>query len=187
MAVVHHFVTAPETVLYRKQSPNSHRHSDCALIIVHLQNQLNTTSLFHDMSSSMTKLSLNVTVASRRVKKQHDPEVAYIDWHDNTLKWCLCKIWLTTFVTRIKLSLSIIVMPSNLSDICKTRLEVIKLEFILKLKIKPDRWLLADTYFQTQNKAQWLAACWHNKQPIIGLYFETVLKFFNLRASIWKE
>ena len=49
---------------------------------------------------------------------------------------------------------------------------------------------------QTQNKAQWLAACGHvsassqslrtrvRKQPIIALYFEseTVLKFYNLEA-----
>ena len=48
-------------------------------------------------------------------------------------------------------------------------LEVIKLEFILKLKIKRNDCLLADT-------------C--RKQPIIVLYFEfeTVRKFYNLEA-----
>ena len=45
-------------------------------------------------------------------------------------------------------------------------LEVIKLKFILKLKITRNDWLFAD------------------KQPIIALYFEfkTVLKFYNLEA-----
>ena len=44
-------------------------------------------------------------------------------------------------------------------------LEVIKLEFILRLKIKRNDWLLADT-------------------PIIAIYFEfeTVLKFNNIEA-----
>ena len=47
--------------------------------------------------------------------------------------------------------------------------EVIKLEFILRLKIKRYDWLLA------------------NKQPIIALYFEfeNELKFYNLEA--WSE
>ena len=56
-------------------------------------------------------------------------------------------------------------------------LEVIKLDFILRLKIKRNDWLLADT-------------CPHclrtrvRKQPIIALYFESenVLKFYNLEA-----
>ena len=52
-------------------------------------------------------------------------------------------------------------------------LEVIKLEFFFRLKIKRHDWLLADT-------------CPHavRTQPIIGLYFdsETVLKFYNLEA-----
>ena len=50
-----------------------------------------------------------------------------------------------------------------------TGLEIIKLEFILKLKIKRNDWLLADTRPQ---------------QPINALYFEfeTVLKFYNLEA-----
>ena len=48
-------------------------------------------------------------------------------------------------------------------------LQAIKLEFILKLKIKRNDWLLADTCPQ---------------KPIIVLYFEfeTVLKFYNLEA-----
>ena len=48
--------------------------------------------------------------------------------------------------------------------------EDIKLEFILKLKIKRNEWLLADTCVR--------------KQPIVVLYFEfeTVLKFYNLEA-----
>ena len=48
-------------------------------------------------------------------------------------------------------------------------LEVIKLEFILKLKIKGNDWLLADSVL---------------KQPIIALYFEfeNVLKLYNLEA-----
>ena len=50
-------------------------------------------------------------------------------------------------------------------------LEVIKLEFILRLKIKSNDWLLADT-----------CVC---KQPIIALYFESenVLKLYNLETS----
>ena len=48
-------------------------------------------------------------------------------------------------------------------------LEAIKLEYSLRLKIKRNDWLLADT-------------C--PKQPIIALYFEseTVHKFYNLEA-----
>ena len=52
----------------------------------------------------------------------------------------------------------------------KPGLEVIKLEYRLKLKIKGDDWLLVD------------------KQPIIALYFEfefeNELKFYNLEACI---
>ena len=50
-----------------------------------------------------------------------------------------------------------------------SRLEAIKLEFILNLKIKLYCWLLADTNLQKRVR----------KQPIIALYFEieTVLKF----------
>ena len=53
-------------------------------------------------------------------------------------------------------------------------LEVIKLEFILKLKIKCNIWLLADKCPQT---------------AIIALYFEfdTVLKFYNLEARLLLE
>ena len=49
-------------------------------------------------------------------------------------------------------------------------LEVIKLEFILRLKIKRNDWLLVDRCVR--------------KQPIVALYFEskTVLKFYNLEA-----
>ena len=52
--------------------------------------------------------------------------------------------------------------------------EVIKLEFILRLKIKHNDWLLVDTCLLTHVR----------KQPIIALYFEfeTVLKFYNLGA-----
>ena len=48
-------------------------------------------------------------------------------------------------------------------------LEVIKLEYSLRLKIKRNDWLLADTCPQ---------------QPIIELYFESEneLKFYNLEA-----
>ena len=47
---------------------------------------------------------------------------------------------------------------------------VIKLDYSLKLKIKLNEWLLADTCVR--------------KQPIIGLYFESEneLKFYNLGA-----
>ena len=53
-------------------------------------------------------------------------------------------------------------------------LEVIKLEFILKLKIKRNDWLLSDTCPQ---------------QPIVMLYFEfeTVLKFYNLEARTFSQ
>ena len=55
---------------------------------------------------------------------------------------------------------------------CRNRkpgIEVIKLGFILKLKIKRNDWLFADTCPQAANQA---------------LYFEseTVLKFYNLEA-----
>ena len=49
----------------------------------------------------------------------------------------------------------------------KTRSEVIKLEFILKLKIKCNDWLLVDTCQQSANFA-------------LNFEFETVLKFHNL-------
>ena len=51
-------------------------------------------------------------------------------------------------------------------------LEVIKLQYILRLKIKLNDWLLADT-----------CVC---KQPIIELYFESenVLKFYNLETRL---
>ena len=53
-------------------------------------------------------------------------------------------------------------------------LEVIKLEYSLKLKIKCNDWLLVDT-------------C--HKQPIIALYFEfeNELKFYNLEACLQEE
>ena len=53
----------------------------------------------------------------------------------------------------------------------KPGLEVIKLELILRLKLKRNDWLLAD------------------KQPIIALYFESEneLKFYNLEASVASE
>ena len=49
--------------------------------------------------------------------------------------------------------------------------EIIKLEFIIKLKIKRNDWI----------GCLWTCVC---KQPILALYFEfeTVLKFYNLRA-----
>ena len=49
-------------------------------------------------------------------------------------------------------------------------LEVIKLEFILKLKIKRNDWLLVDTCPQATNRYAFFE-------------FETVLKFYNLEAS----
>ena len=62
-------------------------------------------------------------------------------------------------------------------------LKVIKLEFILRLKIKRNDWLLADMCPQAANHC---ALC-VRKQPIIALYFdsETVLMFYNLEASKW--
>ena len=62
-------------------------------------------------------------------------------------------------------------------------LNAIKLEFILKLKIKRNDWLLVDTCPQAANHCAlfWVRV---RKQPIVGLYFEfeTVLKFYNLEA-----
>ena len=49
-------------------------------------------------------------------------------------------------------------------------LEVIKLELILKLKIKRNDWLLADTCLQAANLCR------------LYFEFETVLKFYNLNA-----
>ena len=56
----------------------------------------------------------------------------------------------------------------------KSGLEVIKFEFILRLKIKRNDWLFADT-------------C--PKQPTIALYFESelVLKFYNLRVRLFSQ
>ena len=53
-------------------------------------------------------------------------------------------------------------------------LKVIKLEYILKLRIKRNDWLLADT-------------CRVCKQQIIALYFEleNELKFYNFEAMCW--
>ena len=53
-------------------------------------------------------------------------------------------------------------------------IEVIKLEFILRLKIKRNDWLLADT-------------C--QRQQIIALYIEceTVLRFYNLEGLVLKK
>ena len=53
-------------------------------------------------------------------------------------------------------------------------LEVIKLEFIFRLKIKLNDWLLADMCPQSHVR----------NQPIIALYFESEnkLKFYNLEA-----
>ena len=56
------------------------------------------------------------------------------------------------------------------SSIDITGLEVIKLEFILKLKIKCNDWLLVDTCPQATNRYAFFE-------------FETVLKFYNLEAS----
>ena len=57
----------------------------------------------------------------------------------------------------------------ELKVVKKLGLKVIKLEFILRLKIKHNVWLLADTCPQP---------------PIIAVYFEseTVLKFYNLET-----
>ena len=53
-------------------------------------------------------------------------------------------------------------------------LEAINLEFILKLKIKNNDWLLADTWTRAR------------EQPTIELYFdlETVLNIYNLEARV---
>ena len=52
----------------------------------------------------------------------------------------------------------------------KPGLEVIQLEFILRLKIKHNDWLLADTCPQVANHSALFGS-------------ETVLKFYNLEAS----
>ena len=59
-----------------------------------------------------------------------------------------------------------ILVLHHLEEVEKAGPEVIKLEFILRLKIKRYDWLLA------------------NKQPIIALYFEfeNELNFYNLEA-----
>ena len=59
-------------------------------------------------------------------------------------------------------------------------LEVIKLEFILILKIKCIDWLLVDTCPQAASTSV-------HKQPISALYFEfeTVLKFYNLKTRAY--
>ena len=59
------------------------------------------------------------------------------------------------------------------AKINKEGLKVIKLEFILRLRIKRNDWLLADT-------------CRVRKQPVIALYFEaeTEIKFYNLEAKL---
>ena len=59
-------------------------------------------------------------------------------------------------------------------------LEVIKLEFILRLKIKHNDWLLAESA---------MIGCLGtrvHKQPIIALYFESEneLKIYNLEARL---
>ena len=65
-------------------------------------------------------------------------------------------------------------------------LEVIKLVQSLKLKIKRNDWLLADTCSQAANHCEIKRNDWLRtrvrKQPIIALYFETVLKFCNVEA-----
>ena len=62
-----------------------------------------------------------------------------------------------------------------MSILTQPGLEFIKLEFILRLKIKRNDWLLVDTCRQAARV---------RKQPIIALYFEseTVLKFYNFEA-----
>ena len=64
----------------------------------------------------------------------------------------------------------------------RTGLEVIKLEFILKLKIKRNDWLLAYTCPQAANQIQ--IQYKYKLKSINALYFEfeTVLKFYNLEA-----
>ena len=65
---------------------------------------------------------------------------------------------------------------------------VIKLEFILRLKIKRNDWLLADLQNLSSfsdSKLSAMIGCLRTrvrKQPTIALYFETVLKFHNLKA-----
>ena len=68
-----------------------------------------------------------------------------------------------------------LVMKSSSLHGFQPGLEVIKFDFILKLKINCNDRLLADTCLQTRVR----------KQPIIVHYFEfeTVLKFYNLEAS----
>ena len=68
----------------------------------------------------------------------------------------------------------------------KRGLEVIKLEFILKFKIKHNDWLLADMSASSQSlRFIWVWEWTHvRKQPIIVFYFEfeNELKFYNLQA-----
>ena len=54
----------------------------------------------------------------------------------------VCVLWLFLVVPRVGLQFVIIELPG---------LEVIKLEFILRLKIKRNDWLLADTCPQAAN------------------------------------
>ena len=64
----------------------------------------------------------------------------------------------------------------------RSGLEVIKLEYILKLKIKRNDWLLVDTswvHSQTQNKAQWLAACGHVSTSSQSLRFILSLRMYS--------
>ena len=63
---------------------------------------------------------------------------------------------------------------NNVLEILSSGLEVIKLEKSLKLKIKGNEWLLADSCLQTRVR----------KQSIIALYFEfeNELNFYNLKA-----
>ena len=67
-----------------------------------------------------------------------------------------------------------------MSILTQPGLEVIKLEFILKLKIKCNDWLLAESAM--------IGCLWTRvrKQPTIALYFEsvTVLKLYNLEARL---
>ena len=70
--------------------------------------------------------------------------------------------------------------------ICTQRhgLWVIKLELILKLKIKRNDWLLADMSPQAANHCALFKRTRVRKQSIIALYFEVEieLKFYNLKA-----
>ena len=63
--------------------------------------------------------------------------------------------------------------PVHKLIIDKTGPEVIKLEFILKLKIKHIDWLLADACPQTANLALYFE-------------FENELKFYNLEAIVFR-